>query len=131
MQRPLRRAPSRGAARPQPQPHCLLLVFVQVELPEDSTEAERADFEAGHGGALVPVMCVDLAPERVADFAQLRAEADGRGAAWAMVLAGALGGQGGHRPDAGIQRWVGLHDFSFETQAIDQIIHLGLAQTVP
>lgn len=86
-------------ARAQPEPQCLLLVFVQVELPEGSTEVERADFEAGQGGALVPVMCVDLAPERVAGFEQLRAEADGRGAEWAMVLAGALGGQGGRAPD--------------------------------
>ena len=87
------------AARAQSQPQCLLLVFVQVELPEDSTEAERADFEAGHGGALVPVMCVDLLPERLAGFEQLRAEADGRGAEWALVLAGALGGQAGRAPD--------------------------------
>ncbi len=87
------------AARAQSQPQCLLLVFVQVELPEDSTEAERADFESGHGGALVPVMCVDLLPERLPGFEQLRAEADGRGAEWAMVLAGALGGQGGRAPD--------------------------------
>lgn len=86
-------------ARAQPEPQCLLLVFVQVELPEGSTEVERADFEAGQGGALVPVMCVDLAPERVAGFEQLRAEADGLGAEWAMVLAGALGGQGGRAPD--------------------------------
>lgn len=87
------------AARAQSQPQCLLLVFVQVALPDDSTEAERADFEAGHGGALVPVMCVDLLPERLAGFEQLRAEADGRGAEWAMVLAGALGGQGERAPD--------------------------------
>lgn len=87
------------AARAQSQPQCLLLVFVQVELPEDSTEAERADFETGHGGALVPVMCVDLLPERLAGFEQLRAEADGRGAEWALVLAGALGGQAGRAPD--------------------------------
>ena len=86
-------------ARAQAQPQCLLLVFVQVELPDDSTEAERAEFEAGHGGALVPVMCVDLAPEGVAGFEQLRAEADDRGAAWTMVLAGALGGQGGRAPE--------------------------------
>jgi hypothetical protein len=90
------------AARAQPQPQCLLLVFVQVELPEDSSDAERADFEAGQGGALVPVMCVDLAPDRIAvltGFEQLRAEADGRGAGWEMVLAGAMGGQAGRAPD--------------------------------
>jgi len=90
------------AARAQPQPQCLLLVFVQVELPEDSSEAERADFEAGQGGALVPLMSVDLAPDRIAvltGFEQLRAEADGRSAGWQMVLAGAMGGQAGRAPD--------------------------------
>ncbi len=90
------------AARAQPQPQCLLLVFVQVALPEDCSAAERADFEAGQGGALVPVMCVDLAPDRIAvlaGFDQLRAEADGRSAGWQMVLAGAMGGQAGRAPD--------------------------------
>lgn len=90
------------AARAQPQPQCLLLVFVQVELPEDSSDAERVGFEAGQGGALVPVMCVDLAPDRIAvltGFEQLRAEADGRSAGWEMVLAGAMGGQAGRAPD--------------------------------
>lgn len=90
------------AARAQPQPQCLLLVFVQVTLPDDSTEAERADFEAGQGGALLPVMCVDLAPERLAvmdSFDALRAEADGRSTGWDMVLAGALAGQAGRGPD--------------------------------
>lgn len=87
------------AARAQPQPQCLLLVFAQVELPDGSTEAERADFEAGHGGALVPVMCVDLAPDRLDGFEPLRAEADSRSAGWTMVLAGALSGTAGRAPD--------------------------------
>lgn len=87
------------AARAQSQPQCLLLVFVQVTLPEDSTDVERAAFEAGEGGTLEPVMCVDLAPERIASFAQLCAQADGRHAGWSMVLVGALAGEGGRAPD--------------------------------
>lgn len=90
------------AARAQPDPQCLLLVFAQVELPDGSSEVERADFEAGHGGALVPVMSVDLPPDRLAtlaDFEALCTEADQQNSGWQMVLAGALGGQGGRAPD--------------------------------
>lgn len=90
------------AARAQPDPQCLLLLFVRVELPEGSSEAERADFEAGQGGALVPLMSVDLPPERLAalaGFEDLRAEADRHGEGWQMVLACALGGHAGRAPD--------------------------------
>lgn len=90
------------AARAQPDPQCLLLVFARVELPEGSSEAERADFEAGHGGALVPVMSVDLPPERLATLTgieALRAEADQQSDGWQIVLAGALSGRAGRAPD--------------------------------
>jgi hypothetical protein len=90
------------AALAQPDPQCLLLVFVRVELPEDSSESERADFDAGYGGALVPVMSVDLAPERLvslAGFDALCAEADQRQSDWQMVLAGALSGRKGQPPE--------------------------------
>lgn len=90
------------AARAQPEPQCLLLVFARVELPEGSSAAERADFEAGQGGALEPTMSVDLPPARLAaltDFTALRAEADQHSADWVIVLAGALGGRAGQPPD--------------------------------
>ena len=47
------------AARTQPQPQTLLMVFVDVELPPDASPQERARFEQGQGGALTPRMCVD------------------------------------------------------------------------
>jgi len=87
------------AARAQPQPQCLLLVFVQVELPEGSSEAERANFEAGQGGALVPVMYVDKEPEEVRSFEELVEESRHTGQHWDMMFVGCLSGQGGRGLD--------------------------------
>ena len=53
------------AARLQPEPQRLLFVFVGVELPDDATPAQRARFEQGQGGALVPLMCVDKTPQEL------------------------------------------------------------------
>ncbi len=52
------------AARAQPEPQRLLFVFAGVELPDDPTANQRQRFEAGQGGALVPLMCVDKRPGR-------------------------------------------------------------------
>ena len=54
------------AARAQPEPQRLLFVFAAAELADDSTEEQRLQFEAGQGGALVPVMTVDKAPDAIA-----------------------------------------------------------------
>lgn len=81
------------AARAQDQTQRLLLVFARVELPEDASPQQRQGFEAGQGGTLAPVMCVDKDPHELASFAALVAEADGLGAPWGLVLAGALSGQ--------------------------------------
>jgi hypothetical protein len=87
-----------SAARAQPQPQRLLFVFAAVELPDDAGPAEREAFERGQGGALVPQMCVDKAPEELASFAQLKQEADQMGPAWGMVFAAAMGGKPGKPP---------------------------------
>lgn len=79
-----------SAARAQPAPQRLLLVFAAAELDDDATPEQRAAFEAGHGGALVPLMCVDKTPEEIADFAALRAESRHAGPEWAIVFAAAL-----------------------------------------
>lgn len=89
-----------NSARYQPLPQRLLFVFAGIELPEGSTPQQRADFEAGHGGALVPVMCVDKSPQELDSFAALVAEATQTGQAWGMVFAAALSGTPGTPPSA-------------------------------
>ena len=75
-----------GAARRQPEPQRLLFVFTVAELPEGSTPEQAARFEAGQGGALVPLMCVDKTPEEVVSFAALAEEARQFGQPWALVF---------------------------------------------
>ncbi|HET7160419.1 MAG TPA: ribonucleotide reductase subunit alpha, partial [Burkholderiales bacterium] len=59
------------AARMQPEPQRLLFVFAGVELPADSTPEQRAGFQAGQGGALIPLMSVDKSPDELETFAAL------------------------------------------------------------
>lgn len=89
-----------NAARAQPQAQRLLLVFAGIELPDDASPAERAGFERGEGGALVPRMCVDKRPEELASFDQMRQEAAQAGADWGMVFAAALSGAPGRAPSS-------------------------------
>lgn len=86
------------AARTQPVAQRLLFVFVGVELPEDATPEQRAHFEAGHGGALVPLMCVDKTPEELDSFDALTQEASQFGQTWALVFAAAMSGVGHEAP---------------------------------
>jgi len=88
------------AARAQPEPQRLLLVFAAASLPADASAEQRARFEAGEAGELAPVMCVDKDPQALADFAALAAEAAQQGANWVLVFAAAMGGQGREPPSA-------------------------------
>jgi hypothetical protein len=87
-----------SAAQSQPLPQRLLFVFVSVELPEDCTPAQRDRFQAGQGGALVPLMCVDKSPYELPSFAALAQEANQFGRPWGMVFAAALSGTLGLPP---------------------------------
>ena len=89
------------AARTQPQPQRLLFVFAGAELPGDASAQQRAEFAAGVGGELTPLMCVDKAPEEIAGFAELAAESAQAGPPWAIVFAAALSGRDGRAPTAG------------------------------
>lgn len=80
------------AARSQHEPQRLLFVFTGVELPDDATPAQQADFAAGHGGALVPLMCVDKQPDEITSFAALAQESSQFGHDWRMVFVAALSG---------------------------------------
>ncbi|SFZ73443.1 ribonucleotide reductase subunit alpha [Chitinimonas taiwanensis] len=88
------------AAQQQDQPQRLLFVFAAAELPSDATPAQRARFEAGQGGALVPRMCVDKLPAELADFASLAAEAAQMGQHWQLMFAASLSGRAGQPPSS-------------------------------
>lgn len=79
-----------AAARQQPEPQRLLLVFAGAELPEGSTPEQAARFEAGQGGALAPLMCADKTPAEVVSFASLAEEARQFGQPWALVFVAGL-----------------------------------------
>ena len=87
-----------SAARSSGEPQRLLFVFVEAALPDDASEVERARFEAGMGGNLLPKMYVDKAPEEVEGFAALAEESAAMEADWHMVLAAALVGPDGRPP---------------------------------
>lgn len=86
------------AAAEQPEPQRLLFVFAGAELPNRPTEEQRERFLAGAGGALTPLMCVDKAPDEVADFDVLVAESRRAGPPWQVVFAAGLSGVDGRPP---------------------------------
>jgi hypothetical protein len=90
------------AAAAQPEPQRLLFVFAGAELPADATPAQRAAFEAGHGGALTPLACVDKAVDDLANFEALAAESRHASPPWQVVFIAGLPGQGGKPPSTAL-----------------------------
>ena len=88
------------AAHAQPEPQRLLFVFAGAELPEDSTPEQRRLFEAGEGGALVPLMSVDKSPGEVAGFGALVEESLEFSPGWAVVFVAGLAGRAGRAPSS-------------------------------
>ncbi len=86
------------AARQQVEPQRLLFVFARAILPEGSSAEQRADFAAGRGGALEPLMSVDKAPEDLGSFAALLDESRQYASDWSVVFVSALGGRDGRAP---------------------------------
>lgn len=86
------------AARQQPEPQRLLFVFAGAELPEGSTPEQRARFESGEGGALVPQMSVDKDPAALTTFEALVEESSGFAGNWAVVFVAGLSGRSGRAP---------------------------------
>ncbi len=86
------------AARAQPEPQRLLFVFTRVELPDDCTPEQRASFEAGAGGSLTPLACLDKPPEEMDSFAELLEESRQFMPDWTIVFAAAISGRNGQPP---------------------------------
>lgn len=87
-------------ARRQPEPQRLLFVFTKMELPEDCTKQQRINFEAGCGGTLTPLMCLDKIPEDLSTFEALVEESRQFMLDWTIVFVAALTDRGGRRPKA-------------------------------
>jgi hypothetical protein len=99
------------AAREQPEPQRLLFVFADAALPDDATAEQRARFEQGEGGELIPLMSVDKRPEELDTFAALVEESRQFGRDWAIVFVAGLSGRGGCAPtsdeaDQSLQRMI-------------------------
>jgi len=88
------------AACAQPEPQRLLFVFAGAALPLAASEEQRAQFAAGEGGELSPLMCVDKAAGELGGFAALAAEAAQAGPPWAIVFTAALPGRSGLAPSS-------------------------------
>ena len=86
------------AAKSQPEPQRLLFVFAAAALPVDASPAQKARFEAGEGGELEPIMCVDKDPSTLSSFATLAQESQLTGQAWQVVFVVGLSGRGQQAP---------------------------------
>jgi hypothetical protein len=86
------------AAAAQPEPQRLLFVFAEAELPEDADAAQCARFEAGQGGSLTPVACVEKSPAELTTFAALVAESRRTSLPWRVMFAAGLSGANGQPP---------------------------------
>jgi hypothetical protein len=89
-----------AAAAAQPEPQRLLFVFAAAELPDDANPEQRRSFEAGQGGALAPLACVDKDPAELGSWATLLAESRQASPPWQVVFIAGLPGQGGRPPPA-------------------------------
>lgn len=85
-------------SRRQTEPQHLLFVFVGATLPENASSEQRAEFKAGRGGELEPVMVVDKGADELASFQVLIEEAAGFGPPWSLVFASSVSWRDGLPP---------------------------------
>lgn len=88
------------AADAEPDSQRLLFVFCRAELPDEASDAEKAAFANGEGGALTPVICVDKSLDEVSDFGALVEESRQTGQSWDVVFVAAMSGRGGMAPSS-------------------------------
>lgn len=86
------------AANAQSEPQRMLFVFARAELPDDATAVQKQEYEAGHGGALAPVVCVDKLPAEQPTFAGLVEESAQTGIDWDIVFVTTMSGRAGITP---------------------------------
>jgi hypothetical protein len=91
-----------AAAGAQREPQRLLFVFAQGELPAGASAAERARYEAGLGGALRPLVCVDKRPQDLSTFEALVDESRVACPPWQVVFIAALSGRSGNEPQPAV-----------------------------
>ncbi len=113
-----------AAARAQPEPQRLLMVFAAAECEPDANAAQRAADAAGEGGVLRPLMCVDKDPTELVDFAALKSEAAQAGPPWTLMFAAALAG---HIDATEVQRVLDLLVQRVETGELGGLIPFNTA----
>ena len=89
-----------AVAKQQPEPQRFLFVFLKVTRPDEATEEEIRRFDAGQGGFLDPIMCVDKDLDELGSFADLVEESKQVGQEWQMVLIAILAGKNGVAPSS-------------------------------
>lgn len=86
------------AANAQAEPQRILFVFARAELPDDATPLQKQRYEAGQGGTLAPVMCVDKLPAEQPHFDGLVSESKSTGLDWDIVFVTTMSGRAGIAP---------------------------------
>lgn len=94
------------AAQGQAAPQRLLFVFATAGLPDDASPEQQARHQAGQGGTLAPLMCVDKAPGDLATFDALCGEAQQFGSAWDIVFVAAMVAGSAAQAEAALQGMV-------------------------
>ncbi|WP_418321449.1 ribonucleotide reductase subunit alpha [Piscinibacter sakaiensis] len=84
----------------QQEPQRLLFVFARAGLPDDASAEQRERFEAGEGGTLTPLMCVDKLPAELDSFETLLSESLQFEQPWDIVFVAAMSGTNGISPTA-------------------------------
>jgi hypothetical protein len=96
------------AASQQVHAQRLLLVFATDELPNNPTPEQRAAFEQGAGGTLVPAMSVHKTLDEVGNFDQFKLQASHLTRPWRVLFATSLSGKGEDLPSlADAERFLG------------------------
>lgn len=89
-------------ASAQADPPRLLFVFAEAQLPPDATPEQHERFQAGQGGTLTPLACVDKAVGDLSTFEAMVAESRDACSPWQVMFIAALPGQDGKPPSSAL-----------------------------